>query len=105
MYSSFRPRQRTQCPWCASTPPRHSPEPHRSKPSATVPCRAGPFPPILLRQRLVQFPLIEVLFFRIERPRINHAYLFPVGPIHTENSDSAYGPAQVEEPRLDRKPS
>src|SRR5882724_2550856 len=71
---------------------------------AVVTWLAAHYPPILLRQHLVQLPLIEVLFFRIERSRINHPYLFPVGPIHAKHSDPAHRPAQVEEPRLDRKP-
>src|ERR1051326_1393655 len=59
---------------------------------------------ILLRQRLVQFALIEVLFFRIKRPRINDSDLFPIRPIHTEHANPALRPAQVEKTRLDRKP-
>src|SRR5438445_10810153 len=69
-----------------------------------IPCFSAPFPPNLLREHLVQLPLIKVLFFRIKRSRIYHPYLFPVGPINTEHSDPAHLPAQVEEPRLDRKP-
>src|SRR6266508_1286447 len=45
-------------------------------------CSSSPF---LLCQRLVQFPLIKVLFFRIERSRVDHSNLFAVSPIHTEH--------------------
>src|SRR5436190_19657152 len=62
-----------------------------------------PLPPILLRQRLVQFPLVKVLFFWIERSRINHPYLFSISPIHTKHSNPAHRPTQVEKPCLDRK--
>ena len=47
------------------------------------------FVPALARQRLIQFALIEELFFRVKRPGINNPNLFPIRPIHAEHPGPA----------------
>ena len=57
-----------------------------------------------MRQRLIHLPLIEESFFRLERPRVDDPDLLAVRPIHAEDPDAAGRHAQVEKPRLHRKP-
>jgi hypothetical protein len=53
---------------------------------------------------LVHFLLVEEALFRLERARMDNAYLFAVGPIDTEDAGPAGGHAEVEKPGLHRKP-
>src|SRR5688572_26595884 len=58
----------------------------------------------LPRERLVQLALVEELFFRIKRTAEDDPDLLSVCSIHAEDPQPARRSAQVEIPRLDRKP-
>jgi len=58
----------------------------------------------LLRQRLVEFALIEEPFFGLEMTGVNDPNLFPVRSVNTKNTGSGTADAQVEKPRLSGKP-
>src|SRR5512140_1225614 len=55
-------------------------------------------------QSLVHLFLVEEPFLRLKEARMNHPDLLPVGAIDTKNTNAACRHAEVEEPRLERKP-
>src|SRR6267378_8671043 len=57
-----------------------------------------------LSQRLVHLPLIEEPFLGLKLTRENHANLFPICPIYTEDPCARCRHPKVEKPGLHRKP-
>jgi hypothetical protein len=55
-------------------------------------------------QCLVHLPLVEESFLRLEGPGENNPDEFAVGPIDAEDSDAAYGHAEVKKPGLHGEP-
>src|SRR5277367_110252 len=52
----------------------------------------------LLRQGLVQFALVKIAFLRLEGARENHAGLFAVGAVKSEDARTIRRRAEIEKP-------